>query len=168
VVATSPVVCSVEPSHELAVGSAGGGELAVAFFELDAQIGDLLFQAGDRVIESIDAGGCAEPGFPPGLLAERLGQAVFELLDAGMQPDGALAGGEQAGVQRRPGDGRAGAAAGSGRASLGGVDLAEQVAVPVEESAVDGGFSELGRCARNCLVRAYLWPPASLMALVTR
>jgi len=30
------------------------------------------------------------------------------------------------------------------------------------------GFSELGRCARNCLVRAYLWPPASLMALVTR
>jgi hypothetical protein len=29
-------------------------------------------------------------------------------------------------------------------------------------------FSELGRCARNCLVRAYLWPPASLMALVTR
>ena len=30
------------------------------------------------------------------------------------------------------------------------------------------GFSELGRCARNCLVRAYLWPPASLMALVMR
>jgi len=30
------------------------------------------------------------------------------------------------------------------------------------------GFSELGRCARNCLVCAYLWPPASLMALVTR
>jgi hypothetical protein len=34
--------------------------------------------------------------------------------------------------------------------------------------ATAAGFSELGRCARNCLVRAYLWPPASLMALVTR
>jgi hypothetical protein len=34
--------------------------------------------------------------------------------------------------------------------------------------AAAAGFSELGRCARNCLVRAYLWPPASLMALVTR
>ena len=34
--------------------------------------------------------------------------------------------------------------------------------------AREAGFSELGRCARNCLVRAYLWPPASLMALVTR
>jgi len=167
VVATSPVVCSVEPSHELAVGSAGGGELAVAFFELDAQIGDLLFQAGDRVIESIDAGGCAEPGFPPGLLAERLGQALFELLGAGSEPEGAFVGGKQVRLQSGPADGRAGAAAG-GRAGLRGVDLAEQVAVPVEESAVDGGFSELGRCARNCLVRAYLWPPASLMALVTR
>ena len=167
-VATSPVVCSVEPSHELAVGSAGGGELAVAFFELDAQIGDLLFQAGDRVIESIDAGGCAEPGFPPGLLAERLGQALFELLGAGSEPEGAFVGGGQVCLQRGPGDGRPGAFAGGGRAGFDGVDLAEQVAVPVEESAVDGGFSELGRCARNCLVRAYLWPPASLMALVTR
>jgi hypothetical protein len=40
--ATSLVVCSVELGHELAVGGAGGGELAVAFFELDAQIGGLI------------------------------------------------------------------------------------------------------------------------------
>ena len=37
-----------------------------------------------------------------------------------------------------------------------------------EQAPVLAEFSELGRCARNCLVRAYLWPPASLMALVTR
>ncbi len=83
VVATSPVVCSVELGHELAVGGAGGGELAVAFFEPDAQIGGLLFRAGDRVVEGVDAGGCAEPRFAPGLLAERLGLAFLELLDAG-------------------------------------------------------------------------------------
>ena len=90
-------------------------------------------------------GGRAEPGLAPGPVAEYLGQAVFELLDAGLQPDGALAGGEQAGVQRRPGDGRAGAAAGRGRAGLGGVDLAEQVALPVQERAVHGRGAGLWR-----------------------
>ena len=40
--------------------------------------------------------------------------------------------------------------------------------ISVSAVARGAGFSELGRCARNCLVRAYLWPPASLMALVTR
>ena len=49
----------------------------------------------------------------------------------------------------------------------------DQAAAAGTEISVSGiartaGFSELGRCARNCLVRAYLWPPASLMALVTR
>ena len=97
---------------------------------------------GDLVVECVDVGGGAEPGFAPGLVAERLGQAFFELLDAGGEPQSALVGGEQVGLQRCPGDGRAGGAAGE-RAGLGGVDLVEQVAVPVEERAVDGGFSEL-------------------------
>jgi len=48
-------VCSVELGHELAVGSTGGGELAAAFFELDARIGGLLFQAGDRVVEGVES-----------------------------------------------------------------------------------------------------------------
>ena len=126
-----------------------------------------MFEGGNAGVELVDVGVRAEPGLAPDLLAERLGQALFELLGAGSEPEGAFVGGKQVRLQRGPADGRAGAAAG-GRAGLRGVDLAEQVAVPVEESAVDGGFSELGRCARNCLVRAYLWPPASLMALVTR
>ena len=45
---------------------------------------------------------------------------------------------------------------------------AEGTEISVSGIARTAGFSELGRCARNCLVRAYLWPPASLMALVTR
>ena len=52
-------------------------------------------------------------------------------------------GGEQVGLQRGGGDGRAGGAAAGGRGGLEGMDLAEQVAVPVEEAAVDRGFSEL-------------------------
>lgn len=44
----------------------------------------------------------------------------------------------------------------------------EKTTVTIAAIARRAGFSELGRCARNCLVRAYLWPPASLMALVTR
>ena len=114
-IATSPVVCSVELGHELAVGSAGGGELAVAFFELAAQVGGLLFQAGDRVVEGVDAGGCAEPGVAPGLLAERLGQAFLQLLDAGCEPESALVGGEQVGLQRGPGDAGAGGAGAASR-----------------------------------------------------
>jgi hypothetical protein len=103
----------------------------------------------------------------PCLLAEHLRQAAFELADAGCEAGGAFPGGEQVGLQGGPADGRAGAGC-VRRLCLQGVELPEQVAVPVEERAVDSGFSELGRCARNCLVRAYLWPPASLMALVTR
>jgi hypothetical protein len=71
----------------------------------------------DSLVEGVDVGGCAEPGPAPGLVAEYLGLAFFELLDAGMQPVVAFVGGEQVGLQRRQGDGRTGAAAGSGRAS---------------------------------------------------
>ena len=132
--------CRVEPGHEFPVGGAGGRELAVAFFQLEPQAGDVLVQIGDLVVERVDVGGGAEPGFAPGLVAERFGQAFFELLDAGDEPESALVGGEQVSLQGCPGDGRAGS---GGRASLGGVDLAEEVAVPVEERAVDRGFSEL-------------------------
>ena len=118
--------------------------------------------------EVAGVGGGGEPGLVPGLLAERSGQAVFELPDAAGEPECAFVGGGQVGLQRSVGDARPAGLAVCGRGGLEGVDLGEQVAVPVEEAAVDSGFSELGRCARNCLVRAYLWPPASLMALVTR
>ena len=50
----------------------------------------MLVEIGDLVVERVDVGGCAEPGFAPGLVAERLGQAFFELLDAGGEPESAV------------------------------------------------------------------------------
>src|SRR6266516_1597360 len=123
----SPAACrGVELGHEFAVSSPGGGEFLVAFFQLEPQVGDLLLEVGDLVAEGVDVGG----------RAEHLGQAVFELLDTGLEPDRPLVGGEQVGLQRCPGDGRAGSFAGGRRGGFERVDLAEQVAVPVEEGAV--------------------------------
>ena len=133
----------VEPGHELAVGSPRGCEFVAAFFELQAQVGGLLFKMGDFLAEGVDAGGCAEPGFTPRLFAERIGQPLLELPDAGAEPDGAFVGGEQVSLQGCAGDGGAGGVSRGRRGGFGRVDLLQQVAVPVEEGAVDAGFSEL-------------------------
>ena len=93
----------VELGHELTVGRAGGTEFLVALFELEVQVNDLLLEVGDLLAEGADVGGGAEPGFPPGLFTERFGQAVFELLDAGGEPDRAFVGGGQVCLQRGPG-----------------------------------------------------------------
>ena len=50
----------VELGHELAVGGAGGVEVLVAFFELEMQIGDVLFEVGDFLVEGVDVGRGAE------------------------------------------------------------------------------------------------------------
>ena len=89
----------VELGHELPVGGPGRGEVLVAFLELETQVDGLLFEVGDRLAEGVDVGGDAEPGLASGLLTECLGQAFLELPDAGVEPDGALMGGEQVGLQ---------------------------------------------------------------------
>lgn len=66
--------------------------------------------------------GAPSPDSRQALVAERLGQALFQVLDAGVEPDGAFVRGEQAGPQRGPGGGRASAVAG-GWFGLEGVDL---------------------------------------------
>ena len=124
----------VELGHELSVGGTGSGEVFVAFFELEPQVEDLLFQVGDLLVEGVDVGGGAEPGLAPGLVAESLGQAFFQVMDAGAEPDGTFVCGEQVGLQRGPGDSGTGAAVG-GRFGLKGVDLLQQVAVPVDEAS---------------------------------
>jgi hypothetical protein len=65
----------VELGHELTVGGAGGGEVVIAFFELQPQVDGLLLQAGDLLVEGVDIGWGAEPGLAPGLVTESLGQA---------------------------------------------------------------------------------------------
>ena len=108
---------AVDAGHELAVGGAGGGEVFVAFGELQAQVDDLLLEPGDLLVEGVDVGGVAEPGLAPGVLAEGLGEPVFEVLDSGVEPCGAFVRGEQVGLQRGSGDRRAGALAGGGGGS---------------------------------------------------
>jgi len=104
----------VEPGHQLAVGGAGGGEFVVAVFELQPQVGGLLLIVGDFLVERVDAGGGTETGFASRLLAELVGQPLFELADAGGEADGAFVGGEQVGLQGCSAHGGScGAAAGS-------------------------------------------------------
>jgi hypothetical protein len=85
----------------------------------------LLFEVGDLLVEGVDIGRGAEPGFAPGVLAERVGQAFFEVLDSGVESGGAFVGGEQVGLQRGSGDCRAGVCAGSGRLGGEGMNLFE-------------------------------------------
>ena len=57
----SPVSCrGVELGDEFAVGGARGGEVLVAFVELQAQVDDLLFEVVDGLVESVDIGGNTE------------------------------------------------------------------------------------------------------------
>jgi hypothetical protein len=77
------------------------------------------------------------------LLAECFGEPFFELAGAGGEPQGAFAGGEEIGLQGRAGDSRAGGSGSGGRGGFEGVDLFQQVAVAVEEGAVDALLTEL-------------------------
>jgi hypothetical protein len=105
----------VESGHQFAVGGAGGGEVLVAFLDLQTQVGHVLFEVCDLLVEGVDVGWRAEPGLAPDLLAEGFGQTLFQVLDSGVEPDGAFMGGKEVGLQRGACDGRAGAVAG-GRA----------------------------------------------------
>lgn len=70
----SPVVVGdVDAGHEFAVGGACGGEVLIAFLQLEAQVDGPLFEVGDLLLEGVEVGGCAEPGLAPGLLAECFG-----------------------------------------------------------------------------------------------
>lgn len=152
--------CRVELGHELAVGGPCCGEVLVAFAELDAHVGDLLLESVVVVLERVDVGRGAEPGFPPRVLAEECGEPALELLDAGGQPGGSLLGVEQVGLQR--GTARRGPGARRGRrVCLGHVDLFEQVAVPVEECPVNAGAMLVGLISCPAAV-------AALMAWRTR
>ena len=63
----------------------------------------------------------------------------LELPDAGGEPDGAFVGGEQVGLQGCAADGGPAVSRRGRRGGFGRVDLLQQVAVPVEEGAVDAG-----------------------------
>ena len=86
----------VELGHELAVGGTGGVQVLVPFAELEAQVGGLLLEVDDFLVQDVDVGGCAEPGFTPCLLAECFGEPLFELPGRGRRA-GARVHGRRAG-----------------------------------------------------------------------
>jgi hypothetical protein len=59
--------------HQFTVGGAGGGEVLVAFLDLHAQVGYLLFEVCDGLVEGVDVGWRAEPGLAPDFVAEGFG-----------------------------------------------------------------------------------------------
>ena len=138
-----PAPSRPKPPARPEISGAGGGQVLVSLGEAAAELMFLLGKVGHLLLELADVIGLSEAGLAPDLLAESIGEAVLELADAGGQAGGALVGGEQVGLQRGPGDRGPGCRLG-GRQGLAGVDLGQQVAVPVEEGAVHPGFSELG------------------------
>ena len=76
----------VELGDEFAVCGAGGGQVLVAFLELQAQFDGLLFEVADLLVEGVDVGGDAEARFVPGLFTECFGQAGFQLPDTAGEP----------------------------------------------------------------------------------
>jgi hypothetical protein len=73
---------------------------------------------GDFLVEGIDVGWGTETGLAPGLFTESLGQPLFQVVDSGVEPDGAFVGGEQVGVQRGSADRRVDAVTGGGTVKL--------------------------------------------------
>jgi hypothetical protein len=61
-------------------------------------VDDLLFEMGDPLVECIDVCWAAEPGLAPRVFAECVGEPLFELADAAVEPGGAFVGGEQVGL----------------------------------------------------------------------
>jgi hypothetical protein len=56
------VACGgVELGHELAVGGPGGGQVLVAFFELQAQFDGLLLKIGDLLLGASKSAGAPSP-----------------------------------------------------------------------------------------------------------
>ncbi|MEU8434740.1 hypothetical protein AB0F18_17835 [Streptomyces sp. NPDC029216] len=74
---------AVELGHELVVGSAGDGEVVVAFLEFQFQVDRLLFEGGDPSLELLGVIGAADARLAPDLLAECLAEALFEAADLG-------------------------------------------------------------------------------------
>jgi len=128
----------VELRDEFSVCGSGGIEVLVVLFELEAKVDGVLFERDDLLFELIDAIGRAEARLVPGLFAECFGEALFELVDAGGETNGALLRVEQVGLEGRSAD-RGSDAGGVRWLGFGGVDLFENVVVAVDEAAIDAG-----------------------------
>ncbi|MFI6788839.1 hypothetical protein ACIBG4_16065 [Nonomuraea sp. NPDC050383] len=90
---------------------------------MELHIDVALFQGGDAGFELVDVVASADPGLAADLLAEGLAEAFLQLADLCGEAGVAGVGGQQVGLERGAGDGRASAACGGGRLGRVGVDL---------------------------------------------
>jgi len=65
-------LCPVGQGHEVAVGGSGGVEFAGSFFELLAQVEELLFEFADAGLQGFSPVGASETAGPEGFLPEEL------------------------------------------------------------------------------------------------
>jgi hypothetical protein len=100
----------VFPVLILAVSLWFAAEILVALLQLLDGVDDVLFERHD-LFEVVDVVGRAEPGLPPGVFGEQLGEADSDVLGSTVPWGCSAAGGQQGG----PGDG--GSGIGSGRAA---------------------------------------------------
>jgi hypothetical protein len=59
-----------------------GFKILLEILALQVQINDLLLEVGDLLLERVDVGWGAQPRLAPGLLAEGVGEALFQVLDS--------------------------------------------------------------------------------------
>lgn len=75
----------------IGAAAAGRSKVLISFSQVSLELLVVLGELGDLLPELARVVGLAETGLAPGLFAERLGQALLELTDAGGQAGGALA-----------------------------------------------------------------------------
>ena len=132
----------VQFGEELAVSAPSGRELVGPLGELDPDVRQLCCKSGDAAMELFDVVGGTEAGLAPGLFADQLGETTFEALNLGGVAGASLLGGVQVGLERGPADrSRAGGRRLPGERP----ELFEELAMAVEEAAVDPGAASAPR-----------------------
>src|SRR5215468_10875574 len=81
--AAVPARDGVELGDHLAIGGARGVQFLPAFLQLPGELNDVLLKFGDPPFELVNVLRCAEPGLPPSLVAEHLGELGLQLADPG-------------------------------------------------------------------------------------
>lgn len=92
----------VEGPGQFTVGFPGRRQIGVALFQGLGQLDVALLEPRDRSLEFLDVGGSAKARLASGLLAQFLGQALLQLLNACGQTDGAGLRVREIGLERGP------------------------------------------------------------------
>ena len=70
-----------EIRHEFPFALLSGVQVVVTSGQLSSDVGELLFQDRDRLLECVDPVRCTETAFPPGGFTQRVGELLLQLAD---------------------------------------------------------------------------------------